>query len=85
MTAVSLSVDRGALLNQTTTVIGNQGFKVGTSAPGTGDVELRFNLQDANSVNLTREDVLNILNAMRWLLSNTNSNVAGGLITNVGV
>jgi hypothetical protein len=46
MTAVSLSVNRGV-----------DGFKIsdvtiGTSAPGTGDIELRFQLQDTNSVNL---------------------------------
>jgi hypothetical protein len=52
MAAVSLSVSRGV-----------DGFKIsdvtiGTSAPGSGDIELRFNLTDTNSVNLTREDVI---------------------------
>jgi hypothetical protein len=60
MTAVSLSVSRGV-----------DGFKisditVGTSVPGAGDIELRWNLQDTNSVNLTREDILvRAMNAFR--------------------
>jgi hypothetical protein len=60
MTAVSLSVNRGV-----------DGFQIkdvtiGTSAPGTGDIELRFNLTDTNSVNLTREDVIvRAMNAFR--------------------
>jgi hypothetical protein len=52
MTAVSLSVNRGIDLPKISDVT------IGTSAPGTGDIELRFNLQDQNSVNLTREDVI---------------------------
>jgi hypothetical protein len=52
MTAVSLSVNRGVDGMQISDVT------IGSSARGTGDVELRFQLQDTNSVNLTREDVI---------------------------
>jgi hypothetical protein len=57
MAAISLSINRGT-----------GGFKisditVGTSAPGTGDIELRFNTQDTNSVNLTRKDLFIALEA----------------------
>jgi hypothetical protein len=52
MTAVSLSVKRGIDLGKISDVT------VGSSAPGSGDIELRFNLTDLNSVNLTREDIL---------------------------
>lgn len=52
MTAVSLSISRG-----------NDGMKisdftVGTSAPGTGDIELRFQLLDTNSKPLLEKDVI---------------------------
>lgn len=64
MTAVSFSMSRGV-----------DGFKgsdvtVGTSAPGAGDVELRFNVTDTNSKNLNDEDLYKILLAFqRWLLN----------------
>jgi hypothetical protein len=52
MTAVSLSVNRGVDGFQISDVaISNQ-------APSANDIELRFNLQDTNSVNLTREDII---------------------------
>jgi hypothetical protein len=85
MTAVSLSVYRGALLNQNVSSIGEGGFVVGTSAPGAGDVEVRFNLTDQNSNNLTRADVVFALRGAIWLLENTHGNAAGGLITNLGI
>jgi hypothetical protein len=52
MAGVSLSISRGI-----------EGFKisdftVGTSAPGAGDIELRFNVTDTNSNALTRKDVI---------------------------
>lgn len=33
-------------------------FTVGTSAPGTGDIELRWNTTDTNSNVLTKKDVV---------------------------
>jgi hypothetical protein len=65
MTAVSFSMSRGV-----------DGFKmsdvtVGTSAPGTGDVELRFQVLDTNSKNMNDGDLYRILKAFeRWLLTN---------------
>jgi hypothetical protein len=52
MAGISLSLSRGV-----------SGFKisdftVGTSTPGTGDIELRYNTTDTNSKNLTRKDVI---------------------------
>jgi hypothetical protein len=52
MAGISLSLSRGV-----------EGFKlsdftVGTSTPGTGDIELRYNTTDTNSKNLTRKDVI---------------------------
>ena len=57
MTAVSLSISRGTSGTRETDIT------VGTSAPGTGDVELRYNLLDANSAALTRKDVVLALEA----------------------
>lgn len=62
MTAVSLSIRRGAdgfKLND---------FTVGTSAPGTLDIEFRFNLLDANSHAVTRKDLHNALMAIERAL-----------------
>lgn len=57
MAGISLSISRGV-----------EGFKVsdftvGTSTPGTGDIELRFNTTDTNSKVLTRKDVHNACKA----------------------
>jgi hypothetical protein len=52
MTAVSLSISRG------TDGMKISDFTVGTSAPGAGDVELRFQLLDTNSKALTEKDVI---------------------------
>ena len=68
MTAVSFSMSRGV-----------DGFKmsdvtVGTSAPGSGDVEFRFNVLDTNSKNLNDDDLVRILKAFqRWVLTNGSS------------
>lgn len=71
MTAVSFSMSRGV-----------EGFKmsdvtVGTSAPGAGDVELRFNVLDTNSKNMTDKDLIKILKAFeRWLATNGGTAIA---------
>jgi hypothetical protein len=57
MAGISLSINRGV-----------EGFKlndftVGTSTPGTGDIELRYNTLDTNSHALTRKDVHNACKA----------------------
>lgn len=51
MAAISISISRG-----------KSGFTIsdftyGTSAPGSGDCEFRFNNQDTNSHNFTREEL----------------------------
>lgn len=71
MTAVSFSMSRGV-----------DGFKmsdvtVGTSAPGAGDVELRFNTTDTNGKNLNDKDLVRILEAfIRWTLTNGSTTTA---------
>lgn len=64
MTAVSLSISRG------TDGMKISDFTVGTSAPGTADVELRFNLTDTNSKALTEKDVIlackAFIRALEW-------------------
>lgn len=62
MTAVSFSISRGV-----------SGFKmtditVGTSAPGAGDIELRFNVLDTNSKNMNDKDLVVALLAFRRAL-----------------
>lgn len=52
MAGISLSISRGV-----------SGFKisdftVGTSTPGAGDIELRFNTNDTNSKPQTRKDII---------------------------
>lgn len=71
MTAVSFSISRGV-----------GGFKmsditVGTSAPGAGDIELRFNVLDTNSKNMNDKDLILALEAFRrWLLTNGGTAIA---------
>ena len=71
MTAVSLSISRGI-----------DGFKisdftVGTSAPGTGDIELRWQVNDTNSVPLKRIDVQHALRAFERALGSGNLMIGG--------
>lgn len=59
MAAVSVSLSHG--------VAGNNiaDFTFGTSAPGAGDIELRFNTTDTNGNNLTRLDIRKALDAFQ--------------------
>ena len=57
MAAISLSINRGV-----------DGFKVndytiGVLAPNANDVELRYNTTDQNGANITRKDLVQILEA----------------------
>jgi hypothetical protein len=71
MTAVSFSMNRGVDGTKMSDVT------VGTSAPGTLDVELRFNVLDSNSKNLNDGDLYRIIKAFqRWILTNGNSAIA---------
>ena len=71
MTAVSFSMSRGV-----------DGFKmsdvtVGTSAPGSGDVEIRFNVLDGQSKNMNDLDLIKIVKAFeRWFSNNGPSAIA---------
>jgi hypothetical protein len=71
MTAVSFSMSRGV-----------DGFKmsdvtVGTSAPGAGDVELRFNVLDAQGKNMNDLELVKIIKAFeRWVLTNGGTAIA---------
>ena len=71
MTAVSFSMSRGV-----------DGFKmsdvtVGTSAPGSGDVEFRFNVTDTNGKNMNDKDLYRILQAFaRWVLTNGGTQIS---------
>lgn len=62
MAGISLSISRGV-----------DGFKIsditaGTSTPGTGDTELRFNTNDTNGKPQTRKDIIIALEAFRRAL-----------------
>lgn len=52
MAAVSISIAHGASGNKMSD------FTVGTSAPGSGDVEVRFNTTDTNSKNISHHEVV---------------------------
>jgi hypothetical protein len=54
MTAVSLSLNRGANMVPTS-------ITVGSSAPGVGDMEFRFNVLDTHSKNLNLNDLIQAL------------------------
>ena len=69
MAAVSLSLSRG----QEGLRISD--FTVGTSAPGAGDIEIRFNLTDTNGKNVTRKDIYNACKAFMRAME------AGPLVT----
>jgi hypothetical protein len=71
MTAVSFSIGRGVSGTKMSDVT------VGTSAPGAGDIELRFNVTDTNGKNMNDKDIIIALKAFeRWLLTNGNTAIA---------
>jgi hypothetical protein len=68
MTAVSFSMSRGSGGFTMTDVT------VGTSAPGTGDVEMRFQVLDGQGKNMNDWEIVRILDAFRrWILTNGSS------------
>ncbi len=69
MAAISLSLSRGV---EGTKV---SDFTVGTSAPGAGDIELRYNTTDTNSKNLTRLDVIKACRSFIRALENGGATV----------
>lgn len=62
MTAVSFSISRGVSGMKMSDIT------VGTSAPGAGDIELRFNVLDTNGKNLNDKDLVVALLAFRRAL-----------------
>jgi hypothetical protein len=52
MAAISFSISRGVSGTKISDIT------VGTSAPGTADIELRWNTTDSNAKSLTKEDVV---------------------------
>ena len=70
MTAISISINRGV------SGFAISDFTIGTSAPGTGDVELRFNTTDGQGAPETLIDVISALKAFRRALEQTGGNVA---------
>jgi hypothetical protein len=65
MTAVSFSMSRGGDTFKMSDVT------VGTSAPGAGDAEFRFNVLDGQSKNMNDLELIILLKAFRrWLETN---------------
>jgi hypothetical protein len=65
MTAVSIQMSRG----QSGTKISD--FTVGTAAPASLDLEVRYQLLDTNSNPLTREDIILFMRAVeRFIMAN---------------
>jgi hypothetical protein len=52
MAAVSIAIAHGALGTKMSD------YTIGTSAPGAGDVEVRFNTTDTNSKNISHHEVV---------------------------
>ena len=66
MTAVSVAINRGQA------GVKLSDFSIAASAPtGSADIELRFQLLDANSVALTREDIHLALQAFERIIKQT--------------
>lgn len=58
MTAVSISASRGSNYDKSAS------YTIGTSAPATGDFELRYNLLDAQSVAILKKDLILFLDRL---------------------
>jgi hypothetical protein len=69
MTAVSISVNRGAIMDKMSD------FTIGTSAPGVGDIEVRFQVLDTNSKNLNSKDIWLALEQIGRFLMNSGPKV----------
>lgn len=69
MAAISFSISRGVPGTKISDIT------VGTSAPGTGDIELRYNTTDANSKALTRQDIKLALEAFERAIEQGGANV----------
>lgn len=71
MTAVSLSMSRGVQGTKMSDVT------VGTSAPGSGDIEFRFNVTDTNGKNMNDKDlIIALLAFQRYLATNGGTGIS---------
>ncbi len=71
MAAIQISISRG-----------NDGFKIsdftfGTSAPGTGDFEFRYNTTDGQSKAVTKKDLNIALEAFKRIINSQEQSPAG--------
>jgi len=71
MTAVSFSINRGQ-----TDSLRQSDLTVGTSVPGAGDIELRYQLLDVNGHALTKKNVITALDTFKLAIE------SGQLYTN---
>jgi hypothetical protein len=71
MVSVQISISRGANGFQLSD------FTIGTSAPGAGDIELRYNVLDTNSATITRKDIMIALEAFERLVESPVQSPAG--------
>jgi hypothetical protein len=79
MAAISLSISRGVSGSKLTDIT------IGTSAPGTADLEFRWNTTDTNSKNLTRKDLILALRAFEHLIESNPQSPAGTWLIGTGV
>lgn len=73
MAGISLSISRGVSGTKISDIT------VGTSTPGSGDIELRYNTNDTNSKPQTRKDIILALKTFIRALE------SGQLITNTPI
>jgi hypothetical protein len=69
MTAVSFSINRGVSGSKISDIT------VGTSAPGTGDFEFRFNVTDTNGKNINDLDITLALQAFIYAIQQNGTTV----------
>lgn len=71
MAAISIATSRGLA------GVKLSDFTVGTSAPGTGDFEFRYNTTDTNGKNVTKQDLRLVLEAIQRILAQDPQSPAG--------
>lgn len=71
MAAISIATSRGLA------GVKLSDFTVGTSAPGTGDFEFRYNTTDTNGANVKKKDLVLALKAIIRLLNQDPQTPAG--------
>ena len=74
MAALSIAISRGSAGVKLTD------YTTGTSVPGSGDIELRFNTTDTNGKAVTRLDVLNVVDMFKRQIENGKLGAFGNYI-----